>query len=117
MSGRSKSAAARSRICPDTARRWSGFTLNANLAKWQALPADIRDVITRHADAAALAQREDVAKIDAGALETLRAKGMQVIQTDTSGFRRQLGAFYTRWRNVYGEKAWALLEARVGKLV
>ena len=96
---------------------WSGFTLNANLAKWQALPADIRDVITRRADAAALAQREDVARIDAGALETLRAKGMQVIQTDTSGFRRQLGAFYTRWRNVYGEKAWALLEARVGKLV
>ena len=96
---------------------WSGFTLNANLAKWQALPADIRDVITRRADAAALAQREDVARIDAGALETLRAKGMQVIQTDTSGFRRQLGAFYARWKGVYGDKAWALLEQRVGKLV
>jgi len=96
---------------------WSGFTLNANLAKWNALPQDIRTVITRHADAAALAQRQDVAKIDAGALEILRAKGMQVVQTDTSGFRRQLGAFYARWKTVYGDKAWALLEARVGKLV
>ena len=96
---------------------WSGFTLNANLAKWQALPADIREVITRHADAAALAQRDDVAKIDAGALEALRAKGMVVTQTDTSGFRRPLGGFYARWKKVYGDRAWALLEARVGKLV
>jgi len=96
---------------------WSGFTLNANLAKWNALPNDIRAVITRHADAAALAQRQDVAKIDAGALEVLRAKGMKVVETDTSGFRRQLGAFYARWKAAYGDKAWALLEARVGRLV
>jgi tripartite ATP-independent transporter DctP family solute receptor len=96
---------------------WSGFSLNANLQKWNALPADIRAVITKHADAAALAQRQDVAKIDAGALEVLRAKGMIVNETDTSGFRRQLGAFYARWKAVYGDKAWALLEARVGKLV
>jgi tripartite ATP-independent transporter DctP family solute receptor len=96
---------------------WSGFTLNANLAKWQALPEDIRAIITRHADAAALAQRQDVARIDAGALQALRAKGMIVNETDTSGFRRQLGAFYARWKAVYGDKAWALLEARVGRLV
>jgi len=96
---------------------WSGFTLNANLEKWKALPAEIQAVITRHADAAALAQRTDVAKIDAGALEILRAKGMIVTETDTSGFRRQLGAFYQRWSNVYGPRAWALLEARVGKLI
>src|SRR3954447_9087024 len=96
---------------------WSGFTLNANLEKWNALPADIRAVITKHADAAALAQRQDVAKIDAGALEVLRAKGMIVNETDTSGFRRQLGAFYARWKAVYGDKAWGLLENRVGRFV
>ncbi|HZE59147.1 MAG TPA: TRAP transporter substrate-binding protein [Burkholderiales bacterium] len=96
---------------------WSGFTLNANLAKWQALPTDIQAAITKHADAAALAQREDVAQIETGALDLLRAKGMIVTETDTSGFRRHLGAFYARWKGIYGEKAWALLEARVGKLV
>jgi hypothetical protein len=47
----------------------------------------------------------------------LRAKGMTVNETDTSGFRRQLGAFYARWKAVYGDKAWALLEARVGRLI
>ena len=96
---------------------WSGFTLNANLEKWKALPPEIQAVITKHADAAALAQREDVARIEAGALDLLRAKGMVVNETDTSGFRRQLGAFYARWKGIYGEKAWALLESRVGKLV
>jgi TRAP-type transport system periplasmic protein len=96
---------------------WSGFTLNANLEKWKALPSDIQAVITRHADAAALAQREDVAKIEAGALELLKGHGMIVTETDTRGFRRQLGAFYARWKGVYGDKAWALLETRVGKLV
>lgn len=96
---------------------WSGFTLNANLEKWYGLPGNLRRVIARHADAAALAQRDDVAKIDAGALEVLKGKGMIVNETDTSGFRRQLGAFYARWKAVYGDKAWALLEQRVGKLV
>ena len=96
---------------------WSGFTLNANVEKWKALPAKIQAVIARHADTAALAQRADVAKIDVGALEVLRAKGMIINQTDTSGFRRQLGAFYERWSKVYGPRAWALLEARVGKLI
>jgi tripartite ATP-independent transporter DctP family solute receptor len=95
---------------------WSGFTLNAHLGKWRALPSDMRAIISRNADLAAFEQRQDVAKIDAGALEVLRARGMIVNEADTSGFRRQLGAFYARWKAVYGDKAWALLEARVGKL-
>jgi TRAP-type transport system periplasmic protein len=96
---------------------WSGFTLNANPGAWNALPADIRAVIERHAEAAALAQRKDIAQLNAGAVETLRARGMIVNETDTSGFRRQLGAFYARWKAVYGEKAWSLLEARTGSLL
>ena len=96
---------------------WSGFTLNANLEKWNALPRDIREIVMGHAESAAIEQRKDVAKIEAGALDLLKAKGMLVNETDTSGFRKHLGAFYARWKAVYGEKAWTLLEARTGKLV
>ena len=96
---------------------WSGFTLNANLEKWNALPRDIREITMGHAESAAIEQRKDVAKIEAGALDLLKAKGMLVNETDTSGFRKHLGAFYARWKAVYGEKAWTLLEARAGKLV
>ena len=96
---------------------WSGFTLNANLGKWNALPRDIREIVMGHAESAAIEQRKDVAKIEAGALDLLKAKGMLVNETDTSGFRKHLGAFYARWKGVYGDKAWTLLEARTGKLV
>ena len=96
---------------------WSGFTLNANLEKWNALPRDIREIVMGHAESAAVEQRKDVAKIEAGALELLKSKGMVVNETDTSGFRKHLGAFYARWKGVYGDKAWTLLEARTGKLV
>ncbi len=96
---------------------WSGFTLTANAQAWKALPADIQAIVQKHADAAALAQRNDIEKLNAGALDALRSKGMIVNEADTSGFRKPLGAFYARWKENYGTTAWALLEARVGKLV
>jgi TRAP-type transport system periplasmic protein len=96
---------------------WSGFTLVANAAAWLALPAELQAIVEKHAEAAALAQREDIAKLNASALATLRAKGMIVNETDTSGFKKPLGAFYARWKENYGVRAWDLLEARVGKLL
>jgi|SRR5579871_167655 len=96
---------------------WSGFTLLANLQAWHALPADLQAVVERHARAAALAQRQDIAGLDAAAVDLLRGKGMVVNEVDTAGFHKQLGAFYGRWKAVYGDKAWSLLENRVGRLV
>lgn len=96
---------------------WSGFTLVANAAAWNALPADLRAIIEKHAEAAALAQRQDVGKLNAGAIEILRAKGMIVNEADTTGFKTPLAAFYARWKDIYGAKAWALLEAQVGPLL
>ena len=96
---------------------WSGFTLTANAQAWQALPSDIRAIIEKHAEAAALAQRKDIEKLNADALGVLRSKGMVVNEADTSGFRKPLSAFYARWKEIYGSRAWALLEARTGKLV
>ena len=58
-----------------------------------------------------------MARIDASAIELLRTKGMIVNEADTSGFRRQLSAFYSHWKGIYGDKAWSLLKARVGRLV
>ena len=100
-----------------TGHWWSGFTLTANAEAWKALPAGIQAIVDKHADAAALAQRKDIAKLNAEALDTLRSKGMIVNEADTSGFRKPLGGFYARWKEIYGAKAWSLLEARVGKLV
>ena len=96
---------------------WSGFTLVANAAAWNALPPDLQAIVEKHAETAALAQRRDIDLFNATALETLRARGMIVNETDTSGFKTPLAAFYARWRENYGAKAWGLLENHVGKLL
>ena len=43
----------------------------------------------------------------------LRSKGMIVNDADTTGFRKPLAAFYARWKEIYGARAWSLLEAQV----
>jgi TRAP-type transport system periplasmic protein len=96
---------------------WSGFTLVANATAWKALPPDIQAIIEKHAKTAALAQRQDIDRLNSGALEALRSKGMIVNECDMSGFKKPLAAFYARWKKNYGEEAWALLEARVGPLI
>jgi tripartite ATP-independent transporter DctP family solute receptor len=95
---------------------WSGFTLTASAESWKTLPASLQNVVEKHARAAALLQRQDVAMMNASAVEVLRSKGMTVNECDTSGFKKPLSEFYTRWKSVYGAQAWRLLEARVGRL-
>ena len=43
---------------------------------------------------------------------------MLVNQADRALFRRRLtGGFYNHWRGEFGEPAWSVLEAQVGRLV
>jgi len=55
---------------------------------------------------------------NAGLEQTLRGRGMIVNTVDVDSFRKRLiGAhFYRDWRQSTGEKAWALMEAEVGKV-
>lgn len=96
---------------------WSGFTFTANAAAWKSLPDDLKAVVERNAKISALAQRQDVEVATGQAVGILKSKGMIVNECDTSGFKKPLGAFYTKWKGIYGNKAWSLLEAHVGKLV
>jgi tripartite ATP-independent transporter DctP family solute receptor len=96
---------------------WSGFVLVAHPAAWRALPGDLQALVEKHAKRAALAQRQDMDRLNSSALGTLRDKGMIVNEADVSGFKKPLAAFYARWKREYGDKAWSLLEDRVGRLV
>ena len=95
-----------------TGHWWSGFTLLANGRAWQALPADIRTIVERSAEAAARAQRADVAAINAAGESVLAGYGMTVNLADSAGIRARLGDFYARWKAKFDPAAWALLEAR-----
>jgi tripartite ATP-independent transporter DctP family solute receptor len=100
-----------------TAHWWSGFTLLGNAAAWAALPERIREIVGRHAEAAALAQRADVERVNAAGAEQLARHGMAVNEADTASFRKKLGPFYAQWRERAGAEAWRLLEAHTGEIL
>lgn len=105
-------------FCSTTNHMWDGFWILANRRNWEALPADIRAIVTKHMNAAGVAEREDIAKLNATLREQLTTKGMKFNDVNSSLFRDKLRAagFYTEWKGKFGEKAWATLEASVGKL-
>jgi TRAP-type transport system periplasmic protein len=95
---------------------WSGFTLLANAAAWNALPAEIRHVVERNAEKCALLQRQDTEAINAAGAEDLARLGMTVNTADAASFRAKLAPFYARWRERAGADAWSLLEAHAGNI-
>jgi tripartite ATP-independent transporter DctP family solute receptor len=99
-----------------TAHWWSGFTLLANAARWQALPSEIRQVVERHAEAFALLQRQDVHAINMAGRAELERHGMIVNTADTASIRARLGDLYARWRQQAGPEAWRLLETYAGEI-
>ena len=99
-----------------TAHWWTGFTLLANASAWNALPAELRAVAERQAEAAALAQRADIEAINAAGAEALARHGMLVNTADATSIRARLGDFYAHWRVRFDPAAWSLLEEAAGGL-
>ena len=106
------------KYCSLTNHMWDGFWFLANRRAWQALPDDVRAVVAKNVNAAALKERDDVAKLNATLQQDLAAKGLVFNQPDPAAFRDKLrsAGFYTQWKAKYGDEAWAILEKSVGKL-
>jgi tripartite ATP-independent transporter DctP family solute receptor len=99
-----------------TAHMWSGFNLLANVARWRALPADVRATVERLAPEYVAGQRAENAAFNAALPARLAARGMIVNEADRASLSAGLGPFYARWRREVGPGAWALLEAVVGPI-
>jgi TRAP-type C4-dicarboxylate transport system substrate-binding protein len=99
-----------------TNHMWDGFWFLANRRAWDRLPQDLRAIVAKHLNAAALTEREDVAKLNAGLKDDLTSKGMQFNTPDAAPFREALrkAGFYAEWKKKYGDEAWAILEKAVG---
>lgn len=104
--------------CSTTNHMWDGFWFLANRKNWEALPEDIQASITKHINAAAVAERADIAAVDKTVRESLIKKGMKINDVDPMKFREKLrsAGFYSEWKGKFGEQAWSTLEASVGKL-
>ena len=94
-----------------TGHWWSGFTLLAHGAAWQALPRDIQTVVERNAEGFAKLQRQDVEAINHAGEAELARRGMIVNRADAASIRARLGDFYARWRARFDPAIWALTGA------
>jgi tripartite ATP-independent transporter DctP family solute receptor len=106
------------KYCSLTNHMWDGFWFLANRRAWEKLPEDVRTIVAKNINAAAVNERADVAKLNASLRQELASKGLTFNQPDTAPFREKLrsAGFYSEWKGKYGEEAWALLEKAVGKL-
>jgi tripartite ATP-independent transporter DctP family solute receptor len=106
------------KYCSLTNHMWDGFWFLANGRLWARLPKEIQDIITRHVNAAALAERDDVRRLNNTLEVDLRVRGLIFNDVHAEPFRAALSkaGFYADWKAKYGAEPWALLEKYSGKL-
>jgi TRAP-type transport system periplasmic protein len=106
------------KYCSMTRHVWSGQMTLANMAAWQRLPEELREIAARNINGAAVASRADVAKIEVAARQRMTAHGLVFNDPDQRPFRDTLAkaGFYAAWRRRFGDEAWNLLEKYAGKL-
>jgi tripartite ATP-independent transporter DctP family solute receptor len=98
---------------------WEGMLIAANRSSFSALPADVQDVISRHINAAALKEREDMRRLNTDVRAKLEAAGLKFNAVDIAPFRDKLkqAGYYAEWRGKMGAEAWSALEKYTGALV
>ena len=106
------------KYCSLTNHMWDGYWFLANRRALEALPPDVRTIVEKNVNEAALKARVDTEKLNATVREELATKGLTFNQPDLTPFRDKLrtAGFYSEWKGKYGEEAWAILEKAVGKL-
>ena len=106
------------KYCSLTNHMWDGFWFLGNRRAWEKLPTDIREIVAKHINAAGLAERTDVLKLNQELQAQLAQHGMALNTPDGGPIRDALrkAGFYQEWKNKYGDKAWTLLEDAAGAL-
>jgi TRAP-type transport system periplasmic protein len=101
-----------------TGHIWDGHYILTNARRWSALPAEVRDVISRNFGRAALKERDDLVRQNKELEEQLKKGGLTFNYPDKGPFRSTLEAngFYAEWKKKYGDAAWAILEKYSGNL-
>jgi tripartite ATP-independent transporter DctP family solute receptor len=100
-----------------TNHMWNTRWMLVNADAWNGLPPDLQAALARgSAKYASLAHR-DTQALNTVLLDKLRRRGMTVNTTSRDAFKKKLGpAFYARWQDAFGTKAWALLQRATGPL-
>ena len=97
---------------------WDGHHIFANARRWNGMPAEVRDALTKHLGDAAVKEREDIVALNANLVETLGKAGVTFNTPDKQPFRAALkeAGFYSDWQKKFGDEAWTLLQKYTGPL-
>jgi TRAP-type transport system periplasmic protein len=106
------------KYCSLTNHMWDGYWFLANRRAWQALPEDIRTIVAKNINAAAIKERADTEMLNATVKDELAKKGLVFNQPEIAPFREKLrsAGFYSEWKGKFGDHAWEILEKSAGKL-
>lgn len=101
-----------------TGHTWDGHYIFTNNKFWQGLPKDVRDIISKNFNTAAVKEREDIAALNTHLESELKKQGMTFNYPDKKPFIDALrkAGFYTETKAKYGNEAWAVLEKYSGPL-
>jgi tripartite ATP-independent transporter DctP family solute receptor len=94
-----------------TDHRWDCYWLLVNADKWTSLSPKLRDIVSRHVDAAAVTQRKVVLAKAASAIQDLKTAGITFVTPDKAAFKASLrsSGYYARMKAEFGDSVWAAL--------
>ena len=99
-----------------TNHSWSMYAMLANSEMWRGLPDKYKTIITRNIDKAASRQRVDALNDQKTLLDRIAEKGVAINTLDSRLFSARLGAYYAKYKQLYGPEVWAMVESAVGRL-
>src|SRR3954467_2665847 len=88
------------KYCAISNHIWDGFWFIANGRTWESLPADLKTIVSGAINDAAIAQREDIRKLNDTLQSDLAAKGLAFNKASPDSFRAKLreAGFYSEWK-------------------
>jgi TRAP-type transport system periplasmic protein len=100
------------RFCAMTNHMWLGIHMVVNRAFWSTVPKNLQDLVAHNINASALLEREDNAKAELAARQTMTAAGVVFNDPDPAPFRAALAAsrFYEEWKKKFGDETWNVLK-------
>ncbi len=106
------------KYCSMTSHAWGGFWTIMNARTWNGLPANLQDIVQKNVKTAIMDERKDTIEANASLRAMFEKQGMQFIEPSQPEFRAALAKtdYYARWKGVFGNEPWQLLEDAVGKL-
>ncbi len=95
---------------------WQGNWVLFNGPAWRKLPAPLQDIVEQRLNAAGIAQRQDLARLDETYRAAMTKAGMVINDVDAQSFRQRLSrsGYYERARKKFGDAAWKTLEESAG---